>query len=43
MNADTADAYALDVINFVQAAMDEAESAALDAISARATTDALKS
>jgi hypothetical protein len=35
MNADMAEACVLDAIDFVQAAMDEAESAALDAISAR--------
>ena len=43
MNADMAEAYALDAIDFVQAAMDEAESAARDAISARAIADTLKS
>ena len=43
MNADMAEGYAFDAIDFVQAAMDEAESAALDAISARATADALNS
>lgn len=42
-NAEVAEAYALHAIDFVRAAMDKAESAALDAISARATADALKS
>jgi hypothetical protein len=43
MNADMAEAYARYAIDFVQAAMKEAEYAALDAVSARAHADALKS
>jgi hypothetical protein len=43
MNADMAEAYARYAIDFVHAAMKEAEYAALDAVSARANADALKS
>jgi hypothetical protein len=42
MNADMAEAYARYAIDFVQAAIKEAEYAALDAASARANADALK-
>jgi hypothetical protein len=41
MNANMAEAYARCAIDFVQAAMKEAEYAALDAVSARANADAL--
>ena len=38
-----AEAYALDAIDFAQAALEEAESAALDAMYLRASADALDS
>jgi hypothetical protein len=40
-DADIAESYALDVIDFAQAAVEEAESASLDAMYARAEADAL--
>jgi hypothetical protein len=42
-SADMAHAYALDAIDFAQAAIEEAESAALDAMSLRADVDARRS
>jgi hypothetical protein len=39
--ADMADAYAFDAIDFAQAAVEEAESTALDAMYLRASADAL--
>lgn len=40
-DADMADAYAFDAIDFAQAAVEEAESTALDAMYLRASADAL--